>query len=364
MITYEENKAVVEAAKPCPGLRTEEPALHVERFFSAEGSTDVPTGSGRCLRLSGHCPQIVTAGDSIRLSLEVRNLGDEPLHEILLRVRFPLGLRHPLGASVAVPLGTLVAGEFAKVELMVAAIEAGSQVIDILLSAAGLREGHRQHTIKVQSGSVENTEQDKKHAPDEKRATDRPEIVSSAGILEHLLEEIDREATAFSEKTTSAAQERLTSDRQHGERYVIFRLTDTTFAVPIGLVVEMGRLLPITPLPNVPEWLLGVSNFRGDILSMVDLRGFFGLDPSGTKHSGRLLVVRNQSAEILVGLIVDAVEGIRVIETGKIQALRGELLGRGVPFLRGVADEDGRLLVVLDLERLLLSPDLRQFELA
>src|SRR5262249_10077058 len=106
--------------------------------------------------------------------------------------------------------------------------------------------------------------------------------------------------------------------------------------------------------------LLGVANVRGDIVSMVHLRSFLGLD-SGAGE-GRMMVVRASSHDLVTGLIVDQVRGIRSLPEQGIAAPSTPVEDRVAPYLRGVAEADGRLLVLLDLDRLLLSPEMRQFE--
>ncbi|MDH3349126.1 MAG: chemotaxis protein CheW, partial [Desulfobulbaceae bacterium] len=62
------------------------------------------------------------------------------------------------------------------------------------------------------------------------------------------------------------------------QQFIIFTLAGTEYAVPASNVTEVGEMLQVTPLPNVPLWLKGVSNLRGDIISIVDLRSFLKLE--------------------------------------------------------------------------------------
>jgi hypothetical protein len=73
------------------------------------------------------------------------------------------------------------------------------------------------------------------------------------------------------------------------EQHVIFTLAGTEYAAPIANVIEIGRPMVVTPVPNVPDWVLGVANLRGDIISMVNLRAFLGMDRlrTGQPDAGR-----------------------------------------------------------------------------
>src|SRR5205823_3689408 len=156
----------------------------------------------------------------------------------------------------------------------------------------------------------------------------------------------------------------LPQTAKQGERQVLFTLAGTDYAVPLANVLEIGRPLTITPTPNVPEWVLGVANLRGDIVSMVDLRAFFGLEPSAHDPSRRVLVVRARTEDLTAGLVVDRVKGMRYLppeRVGPPVALAEDRIG---PYTRGILEHEGRLLVLLDLDRLLLSEEMRQFEFA
>ncbi|MDH4136620.1 MAG: chemotaxis protein CheW [Anaerolineae bacterium] len=147
-----------------------------------------------------------------------------------------------------------------------------------------------------------------------------------------------------------------------GEQHVIFTLASTEYAVPIANVIEIGRPLVVTPVPNVPDWVLGVANLRGDIILMVDLQVFLGMEWIGYGQASRMLVDQPRQKDMTTGLIVDRVSEIRYLSVDRIGAPAGPIADQVTPYLRGVYEHDGRLLAVLDFDRLLLSPEMRQFE--
>ena len=151
--------------------------------------------------------------------------------------------------------------------------------------------------------------------------------------------------------------------KENGRQHVVFTLDSTDYAIPISNVVEVTRPLDVTPLPNLPEWALGISNFHGDIVSIVDLRRFLGMPASDNLRSGRLLLVRSLLEDIQVGLVVDDVT--EVADLPEVTELSdNESHERVAQFVRGVLERQGKVLVLLDPERLMLSPTLRQFETA
>jgi purine-binding chemotaxis protein CheW len=180
-------------------------------------------------------------------------------------------------------------------------------------------------------------------------------------LLDDLLAGIDGAASALGEAEAAAHDTPLPAANL-GERHVVFSLAGTDYAVPLANVLEIGLPLAVTPTPSVPEWVLGVANLRGDIISLVDLRAFFGLERSPADRGRRVLVVRAREEEMTTGLVVDRVKGMRHLLPERVAPPAGLGQDRLTAYARGVLEHEGRLLVLLDLDRLLLSEEMRQFE--
>lgn len=148
---------------------------------------------------------------------------------------------------------------------------------------------------------------------------------------------------------------------RRAERFVLLTVASTHCAVPETFVTELERVPAITPVPHAPAWLRGVTNLRGDIVSVVDMRTFLGLEATAP-HTARMLVVRLLDEEFATGLIVDAVHRIVAIPSDEITAPASSLDGPLVEYLRGVCTIGENLIAVLDLDRLLRSREIRQFD--
>ena len=144
-------------------------------------------------------------------------------------------------------------------------------------------------------------------------------------------------------------------------RFVLFGIAATHYAVPEAYVTELERVPRITAVPRLPAWLRGVTNLRGDIVSVVDLRMYLGLG-SALPPTARLLVVRLLDEPFATGLIVDSVERIVTLPAENITPPASPLEGPLTPYLTGVCTVGDRLVAVLDIDRLLRAPDIRQFE--
>ena len=185
----------------------------------------------------------------------------------------------------------------------------------------------------------------------------RNRIVHSEELSLHEL------AASIARKTLGTFGEARTSDAVNsGVKHVLFLLNGTRYAVPMANVLELQRLPRITPLPSVPEWLRGVTNLRGEVLSVVDLHSLLGSPVAETTASQRLIVVRSLLEEISTGWIVDQVVGMRRLATHDMQPATTLTTGASARFVSGFVECDDHLISVLDVNRILSSPEMRQFE--
>lgn len=150
-------------------------------------------------------------------------------------------------------------------------------------------------------------------------------------------------------------------DASQGDRYVLLSIASAHYAVLEAYVTELERIPKITPVPRVPAWVRGVTNLRGDVLSVVDMRTFLGLE-STSSNSARMLVVRLLTEEFSTGLLVDSVDRIVAVPADEITPPESSLEGPLAPYLRGMCVIEEQLVSVLDLDQLLHSSEIRQFE--
>lgn len=194
--------------------------------------------------------------------------------------------------------------------------------------------------------------------------------------LADLVDAIDRETAGSPEpdRIPSAPSTGPEPDRSV-EPYIRFTLDRILLAIPMAAALEINPLGRATPLPNLPRWLMGVANLRGEIVSVVDLKAFLGLTPDGEGRgdSGRprmLILVR--SAETIIGLAVDQVAGLfhldRRIQVRPSPYREGDPEAKLADCIEGVltAEDAGlegedRLLNLLDVRKLLASPRMTAF---
>ena len=146
-----------------------------------------------------------------------------------------------------------------------------------------------------------------------------------------------------------------------GNQYVIFRLEETQFGVAIRQVLRVVRLSPITRVPRAPHFLEGVINYHSQVVPVVDLKKRMAL-PDGEKYgeAARILIV--ELATQPVGMLVDAVVGIARLPEEAIEPPPEMVAQVNGVYLTGVAHHEERLIMLLDLSRVLTVEEVAEVE--
>ncbi len=139
-----------------------------------------------------------------------------------------------------------------------------------------------------------------------------------------------------------------------------FRIGNETYGVRIGSVREIVRVPEITSVPSAPDLVEGVINLRGKIIPVMDLRKRFGTAAPQPDKKNRILVVELESK--LVGLIVSSASEVLKIPPSEIES-PGSVFAEGESnYVTGVGKLKGRLIILLDIARLLRQPEYRKLE--
>jgi purine-binding chemotaxis protein CheW len=144
-------------------------------------------------------------------------------------------------------------------------------------------------------------------------------------------------------------------------QYILLALGKIQFALPLSCTLEIGRHPAITPLPNLPNWVLGICNIRGEIISFINLKAFFGISPTGAKSSHRFLIIHNQNLK--VGIIVDRIMGI--LSLNQIDShLQNSPFREGeiANYIIGVVISGEYLTNILDIDKLLSCERMTDFK--
>jgi purine-binding chemotaxis protein CheW len=133
---------------------------------------------------------------------------------------------------------------------------------------------------------------------------------------------------------------------------VVFELSGEHYGVDILRVDSIIRLQPVTQIPHAPGFVEGVTNLRGTVLPVVDLRRRFNLQAREAIKDARIVVAQMEGAT--VGMVVDAVTEVRKVPEEDIEPPSPFVTTVDSAFIAGIAKvEDGRLIILLDVERVL-----------
>ncbi len=136
-----------------------------------------------------------------------------------------------------------------------------------------------------------------------------------------------------------------------------FRVGRETFGVPISMVREIVRVPEITAVPNAATFIEGVINLRGKIVPVVDLRKRFKDAAPETGRKTRILVAEVDGQA--VGLIVNSASEVLKIPPSEVEVPRNVFSEGELSYISGVGKLGGRLILILDLTRVLQRSELR-----
>jgi purine-binding chemotaxis protein CheW len=139
-----------------------------------------------------------------------------------------------------------------------------------------------------------------------------------------------------------------------------FRIGNETYGVRIASVREIVRVPEITMVPNAPEVIEGVINLRGKIIPVMDLRKRFGSSTVQPDKKNRILVVELENK--LLGLIVSSASEVLKIPPSEIEPPASVFAESDASYVTGVGKLKGRLIILLDIARLLRQPEFKKFE--
>jgi purine-binding chemotaxis protein CheW len=148
-----------------------------------------------------------------------------------------------------------------------------------------------------------------------------------------------------------------TQKRQDTElmQLVTFSIDEEEFGVDILKVQEIIRTMEITKVPRAPAFVEGVINLRGKVIPIIDLRKRFGMAARDHDKNTRIIVI--EISQMIVGFVVDSVSEVLRIPANLVEPPPPVVAGLEAEYISGVGKLEDRLLIMLDLNRLLSSEE-------
>ncbi|HBG08710.1 MAG: chemotaxis protein CheW [Limnochordia bacterium] len=144
------------------------------------------------------------------------------------------------------------------------------------------------------------------------------------------------------------------------KQLVVFRLHNEEFGVEITDVREIVKPRHITRLPHVADYIEGVTNLRGEVIPVICLRKRFGLEPQEETQDTRIIMLEINDG--MVGFIVDAVTETLRLPEDAIEPPPSSIAGLRADYLAGVGKIDDRLLILLDVDKILSTDEKIQLQ--
>ncbi|MGR2737432.1 chemotaxis protein CheW [Billgrantia sp. Q4P2] len=152
----------------------------------------------------------------------------------------------------------------------------------------------------------------------------------------------------------------LAAAEAHNREFLVFSLGDEEYAVDILKVQEIRGYENVTRIANAPDFIKGVTNLRGVIVPIVDLRIKFHLDK--VEYGGQTVVIVVNVEDRVVGIVVDGVSDVMTLSPDQIKPAPEFGVTLSSDFLSGLGSLEDRMLVIVDIDKLLTSDEMELVE--
>ena len=134
-------------------------------------------------------------------------------------------------------------------------------------------------------------------------------------------------------------------------QWVTFRLQEETYGINVMQVQEVLRYTEIAPVPGSPDYVLGIINLRGNVVTVIDTRARFGLPPAEVSDNTRIVII--EAEKQVIGILVDSVAEVVYLKQSEIDNAPNVGTDESARFIQGVANREGELLILVDLNKML-----------
>ena len=155
---------------------------------------------------------------------------------------------------------------------------------------------------------------------------------------------------------SNLAQETVTADDYM--QWVTFRLDQEVYGVNVMQVQEVLRMTDIAPVPGAPDYVLGIINLRGNVVTVIDARKRFNLHAKDSDDATRIVIIEVNGQ--VIGILVDSVAEVINLRSSEIEASPnlGKDESEQSRFIQGVFSRDNDILILIDLNKLLSESEL------
>ena len=134
-------------------------------------------------------------------------------------------------------------------------------------------------------------------------------------------------------------------------QWVTFKLDNETYGINVMQVQEVLRYTEIAPVPGAPDYVLGIINLRGNVVTVIDTRSRFGLQSAELDDSTRIVII--EAEKQVIGILVDSEAEVVYLRRSEIDNAPNVGTEESAKYIQGVSNRDNELLILVDLDKLL-----------
>ena len=139
-------------------------------------------------------------------------------------------------------------------------------------------------------------------------------------------------------------------------QWVTFFLENEKYGIQVMQVQEVLRLTDIAPVPGASEYVMGIINLRGNVVTVIDTRKRFNLPEKESDDSTRIVIIETENEQV-VGILVDSVAEVAELRSSEIESAPNLGNDESSRFIQGVCNKEDELLILVDVERLLTDEE-------
>ena len=138
-------------------------------------------------------------------------------------------------------------------------------------------------------------------------------------------------------------------------QWVTFKLAGETYGINVMQVQEVLRYSEIAPVPGAPHYVLGIINLRGNVVTVIDTRNRFGLEPGDITDNTRIVII--EADQHVVGILVDSVAEVVYLRQSEMETAPNVGNEESAKFIQGVCHKNDELLILIELDKLLTDEE-------
>ncbi len=139
-------------------------------------------------------------------------------------------------------------------------------------------------------------------------------------------------------------------------QWVTFKLGRETYGINVMQVKEVLRYSEIAPVPGAPDYVIGIINLRGNVVTVIDTRCRFGMESIEITDNTRIVILEGE--EQTIGILVDSVAEVVYLNASEIDVAPSVGTEESARFIQGVCNRENELLILIDLNKLMSETDL------